>query len=128
MAGFVSVVGSRRGAGVVARSLSCGWVWSARALPAGAGWSPAPACVFVPFASASSAGVFARAVSALGWRVWVRPGSAGSPVFAACGLPVPAFAVKVALPVGVRCASACGRLRRLLAPARPVLGSLAWAL
>jgi hypothetical protein len=42
-----------------------------------------------------------RGVSALGWRVWLRSGSVGSPVFAACGLPVPAFAVKVALPSGV---------------------------
>lgn len=100
MAGFVSVVSSR-GAGVVARPLSCGWVWARRALPGGVGWSPAPACLFVPFGSFALARVFARGVSALGWRVWLRSGSVGSPVFAACGLPVPAFAVKVALPSGV---------------------------
>lgn len=83
---------------MVARSLSCGWVWARRALPGGAGWHPAPACLFVPFALAS---VFARGASALGFRVWLRAGSFGSPVFSACGLPVPAFAVKVALPVGM---------------------------
>jgi len=76
-------------------------VWARRALPSGAGWSPAPACLFVPFGSFALASVFARSVSVLGWRVWVRPGSVGSPVFAACGLPVPAFAVKVALPFGL---------------------------
>lgn len=126
MAGFVSVVGSRRRAGVVARPLSGGWVWARRALPSGAGWSPAPACVFVPFGSSASALAFARSLP-FGWRSWVRSGSVGSPVFAACGLPVPAFVVKVALPVGVRCAVGCARLRGL-----PVsglrLGSLAWAL
>jgi hypothetical protein len=99
MAGFVSVP-SARGAGVVARSLSCGWVWARRALPDGAGWSPAPACLFVPFVSQRSAVAFARVVASFGWRCWVRSGSVGSPVFAACKLPVPAFCVKVALPVG----------------------------
>lgn len=106
MAGFVSVP-SVRGAGVVARPLSCGWVWARRALPGGVGWSPAPACLFVPFASASAAGAFARVVASFGWRVWVRPGSGGSPVWSACGLSVPAFAVKVALPAGLSCRSAC---------------------
>ena len=78
MAGFVSVLGSSRGAGVVA-----------------------PACLFVPFGSFALASAFARGVSSMGWRVWLRPGASGSPVFAACGLPVPAFAVKVVLPVGL---------------------------
>jgi hypothetical protein len=102
MTGFVSIpaVGSRRGAGIVCRPLSCGWVWARRALPGGAGWSPAPSCLFVPFASAPAAFAFARVVAAFGWRCCVRSGFTGSPVFAACGLPVPAFAVKVALPVG----------------------------
>ncbi len=120
MAGFVSVVGSFRGAGIIARPLSCGWVWARRALPSGAGWSPAPACLFVPFGSFALASVFARSVSALGWRVWVRPGSVGSPVFAACGLPVPAFAVKVALPFGL----SAGAARAALPPV-PSLSSLA---
>lgn len=119
MSGFVSVLSGRRGAGIVARSLSGGWVWARRALPAGAGWSPAPACVFVPFASFGLASVFAAGAAALGWRVWVRPGSAGSPVFAACGLSVPAFAVKVALPVGLRCSVA-----RAALPPVPALSSL----
>jgi hypothetical protein len=106
MAGFVSVVGGSRGAGIVARPLSCGWVWARRALPGGVGWSPAPACLFVPFVSFALASAFARGVSSLGWRAWVRPGGVGSPVFAACGLPVPAFAVKVALPAGFSCRAA----------------------
>jgi hypothetical protein len=118
MAGFVSVLSSR-GAGVVARPLSCGWVWARRALPCGAGWSPAPACLFVPFGSFALAAVFARGVSALGWRAWVRPGSAGSAVWSACGLPVPAFAVKVALPSGLSCRAACAAL-----PPMPALSSL----
>jgi len=126
MAGFVSVP-SARGAGVVARPLASGWVWARRALPSGAGWSPAPACVFVPFASASAARVFALAVCGLGWRVWVRSGLSGSSVFAACGLPVPVWCVKVALPVGMRSAAACARLRCALGPV-PALGALAWAL
>jgi hypothetical protein len=120
MSGFVSVVGSRRVAGVVARPLSCGWVWARRALPGGAGWSPAPACVFVPFASFALACAFARGVSVLGWRVWVRSGSVGSPVFAACGLPVPVWSVKFAVPVGWSLSSV-----RAALPAVPVLSSLA---
>lgn len=119
MSGFVSVLGGLRGAGIVARPLSCGWIWARRALPGGAGWSPAPACVFVPFCSFGLASAFARGVSALGWRCWVRPGSAGSPVFAACGLAVPSFAVKVALPSGLSCRAACAVL-----PPVPVLSSL----
>lgn len=120
MAGFVSVLGSSRGAGVVARPLSCGWVWARRALPGGAGWSPAPACLFVPFGSYALAAAFARGAAALGWRVWLRSGSVGSPVFAACGLPVPAFAVKVALPSGLSASAAHAAL-----PALPSLSSLA---
>jgi hypothetical protein len=119
MAGFVSVLGSSRGAGVVARPLSCGWVWARRALPGGAGWSPAPACLFVPFGSFALASAFARGVSALGWRVWLRPGAAGSAVWSAVGLPVPVFAVKVALPSGLSCRAACAAL-----PPVPALSSL----
>jgi hypothetical protein len=118
MTGFVSVLSSR-GAGVVARPLFCGWVWARRALPGGAGWSPAPACLFVPFGSFALAAVFARGVSALGWRVWLRPGAAGSAVWSACGLPAPAFAVKVALPSGLSCRAACAAL-----PPMPALSSL----
>ena len=70
MAGFVSVIGSRRHAGVVARPLSCGWVWARRALPSGAGWSPAPACLFVPFASLAVASIFARGVAGVGASRW----------------------------------------------------------
>ena len=120
MSGFVSVLGASRGAGVVARSLSCGWVWARRALPGGAGWFPAPACLFVPFASRRSAAAFARGVSSMGWRAWLRSGSTGSPVFAACGLPVPAFAVKVALPAGLP-----ARAARLVLSSLPSLSSLA---
>ncbi|WP_256998788.1 hypothetical protein [Nitrosococcus oceani] len=98
--GFVSVPSSR-GAGVVARVCRSGWVWAWRALPGGPGWSPAPACVFVPVRSPRVARVFARSVAVgFGFRVWVRPGGSGSPVFAACGLPVPVWCVKVALPAG----------------------------
>lgn len=119
MAGFVAVSGSSRGAGVVARPLSCGCVWARRALPGGAGWSPAPACLFAPFSSFALASAFARSVSALGWRVWVRPGFVGSPVWSACGLPVPRFAVKVALPSGLSCSAA-----RAALPPIPALSSL----
>ena len=120
MAGFISVSGTRRGAGLVARPLSCGWVWARRALPGGAGWSPAPACLFVPFESFALASSFARSVSALGWRVWLRPGAVGSPVWSACGLPVPRFAVKIALPSGLSC-----RAARSVLPPVPALSSLA---
>ncbi len=120
MTGFVSVPGVYRGAGIIARSLPAGWVWARRALPGSSGWSPAPACLFVPFGSFALASAFARSVSALGWRVWVRPGFVGSPVWSACGLPVPRFAVKVALPAGLACSSA-----RTLLPTVPVLSSLA---
>ncbi|MBE0469972.1 MAG: hypothetical protein IBX55_10760 [Methyloprofundus sp.] len=126
MSGFVSVRSSARVGAVVCRALSSGWVWAARPLPAGgraAGFTPAPACLFVPFGSFALASGFARSVSSLGWRVWVRPGSSGSPIFSACGLAVPAFAVKVALPAGCSVYSACSVL-----PAIPVLSSLAFAL
>lgn len=102
-------------------------MWARRALPAGPGWSPAPPCLFVPFASAVAAASFARAVAGLGWRVWVRPGASGSPVWSAAGLPVPVCAVKVALPSGVSSAAARARLSGLL-PSVPRLGALAWAL
>lgn len=121
MSGFVSVL-SRRGAGVVGRPLSGGWVWARRALPAGPGWSPAPACLFVPFAGRTSARAFAIGVAALGWHVWVRPGAVGAGVWSACGLPVPPWAVKLALPAGLSCYAA----RTALAGLRP--SSLAWAL
>lgn len=120
MSGFNSVSGSRRGAGLVARSLSCGWVWARRSLPSGSGWSPAPACLFIPFSSFTLASTFSRSVSALGWRCWLRPGAAGSPVWSACGLQTPHFVVKVALPLGLSCRSA-----RSLLPAVPVPSSLA---
>lgn len=109
MSGFVSVLGGSRVGSVVARPLACGWVWASRPLPSGglgAGFSPAPACLFVPFGSFRAASRFAGLVSGFGWRSWCRAGSAGSPVFASCGLPVPAFAVKVALPVGWSCRAA----------------------
>ena len=106
VSGFVSVVGGRRGAGIVARVIRGGWVWARRALPSGAGWHPAPACVFVPFASRFAAVSWGRAVArSRGFSVWVRRGSEGSPVFATCGLPVPAWCVKIALPPGVRVAA-----------------------
>ena len=121
MSGFVSVLGSARGAGVVARPLSCGWVWARRALPGGAGWSPAPACLFVPFGSFALASAFARTASALGWRVWLRPVDLRVSGVAACGLPVPAWSVKVALPVGLLSA----RAARAALPALPSFSSLA---
>ena len=99
--GFVSVV-SGRGAGVMARAHSCGWVWACRALPAGAGWHRAPACLF------------AQAAARAGWRVWLRSGVSGSAVWAACGLVVPAYVVKVALPVGVSAGSARSKLAQFL--------------
>jgi len=102
---FVSVP-SRRGAGIVARAGSDGLVWAWRSLPAGPGWHAAPACLFVPAASWPAASALARRAAGLGLRVWVRSGDAGSPVFAACGLPVPPFAVKVALPAGMSAAQA----------------------
>jgi len=120
MSGFVSVCSDSRGAGIVARTIPGGWVWARRSLPGGSGWSPAPACLFVPFASFTLASVFARSVSVLGWRVWVRPGFVGSPVWSACSLAVPLFVVKVALPAELSCSSA-----RALLPAVPVLSSLA---
>jgi len=105
MSGFVSVP-SRRGAGVVARAGADGVIWAWRALPGGAGWSPAPACLFVPCSCFPSAAALARRAASLGWRAWVRRGTAGSPVWGACGLPVPAFVAKVALPAGTSAAAA----------------------
>ena len=126
MSGFTSVSGSLRVGSVVARSLPGGWVWACRPLPAGglaAGFNPAPACLFIPFGSYALASCFARLVSSLGWRVWVRPGFVGSPVWPACGLDVPRFAVKIALPIGCSVSSA-----RAVMPPVPVLSSLAFAL
>jgi len=123
MSGFVSVCGGSRGAGVVARSIPGGWVWAKRSLPGGSGWSPAPACLFVPFGSFALASVFSRSVSSLGWRVWLRPGFAGSPVWSACGQPPPRFAVKIALPSGFSVASA-----RDILPVVPSFSSLSYLL
>jgi len=120
MAGFVSVLGGSRNAGIIARSLPGGWVWARRSLPGGSGWSPAPACLFIPFGSFALASVFARSVSALGWRCWLRPGAVGSPVWSACGFQPPRFAVKIALPLGLSCSAA-----RSLLPVVPSLSSLA---
>jgi len=137
MSGFVSVIGSSRFGSVVARGLSCGWVWAVRPLPRGgkkAGFSPAPACLFIPFDGLPTASAVAKVLTSYGFRVWVRPGSAGSPVFYSCGFPVPAFVVKVAVPDGW----VCSRLRCFVASvlssgvivSKPVkkLSSLAFAL
>lgn len=126
MSGFTSVSGSLRVGSVIARPLSCGWVWASRPIPSGglaAGFTPAPACLFIPFGSYVLSSGFARSVSALGWRAWVRPGSVGSPVWSACGFSVPRFAVKIALPAGCSVSSA-----RDVLPVVPVLSSLAFAL
>lgn len=133
MVGFVRVAGSSRVGSVVARSLAGGWVWACRPLPAGgrsAGFSPAPACVFVPFPCLASASAVGRVLAGYGLRVWVRSGSSGSPVFVACGLSVPAFVVKVAVPSGWRCSILCAFVRSVLSAGVfvPALGSLAWAL
>jgi len=140
MSGFVAIRSSSRMGSVVARPLSSGWVWASRPLPAGgraAGFFPAPACLFVPFDGLASASAVAKVLASYGLRVWVRAGSSGSPVFSACGLAVPAFAVKVAVPDGW----ACSRLRSFVASVlsagvvvtepvrvRPKLSSLAFAL
>lgn len=111
--GFVSVPAARRSAPVVARR--CGrLVWAVRVFSASSCFSAAPACLFVPCRSPAAAGLFAGLVaSRLGWRAVARPGSAGSPVFSAVGLPVPVCAVKVCLPSGVSAAVARGLLRPL---------------
>jgi hypothetical protein len=137
MSGFVSVRGGVRSGSIVARPLGCGWVWACRPMPAGglaAGFSPAPACVFVPFDSFASALAVAQSLSGYGLRCWVRSGSTGSPVFSASGLPVPAYMVKVAVPEGRRCGWLVSFIQSVLsagvivsAPA-PCLSSLAFAL
>ena len=118
MSGFVSAIPGRAGS-VICRSLSCGWVWAMRPLPSGgirAGFSPAPACLFIPFSSRSRASAFARGVASVGWRSWVRSGGAGSGVWSASSLPVPDFAVKVALPSGWSAHSGIVVLSNLLLP------------
>jgi hypothetical protein len=96
--GFVSVPVVRRSAPVVARR-SGRLVWAVRVFSPSCCFSAAPACLFVPCRSPATAGLFAGLVlSRLGWRAVARPGSAGSQVFAAVGLPVPRCAVKVCLP------------------------------
>ncbi len=67
--GFVSG-GRSWGGAVVCRVSRSGEVWAFRAVRAGG--SPAPACLFVPFASRVLASLWARQVAALGGRVWVR--------------------------------------------------------
>jgi len=140
MSSFVAVRGGTRFGSVVARALPSGWVWACRPLPAGglrAGFTSAPACVFVPFDGLALASAVAKVLAGYGLRVWVRAGSSGSPVFSACGLSVPAFAVKVAVPDGW----ACSRLRLFVSSvlsagvivtqpvrAQPKLSSLAFAL
>ena len=94
MSGFVSG-GCAFGAGVVLRVSGSGWVWACRARSSVL--NPAPACLFVPFASRSAACAWAQAVAAsLGWRAWVRPARR-------C---VSAFEVKLALPAGLSAQSA----------------------
>lgn len=90
---------------VVVRLHRSGSAWAWRA--PGAGQSPAPACLFVPFRSPNSAARLARAAASLGWSAWVRPGPAcaiyrAGPLAAAA----PDFACKVVLPPGVTAAAA----------------------
>ena len=98
MYGFVSG-GRSFGAGVVLRVSRSGWVWACRARSPLL--NPAPACLFVPFASRSAACAWARAVAvSLGWRAWVRPARRCSSV----------FEVKLALPGGLSARSARAQL------------------
>jgi len=134
MSGFVRVSASCRVGSVVARPLASGWVWASRPLPSGglsAGFSPAPACLFVPFSSLSVASSVAASLSGYGFSCSVRSGSAGSPVFSSCGLPVPAFVLKVRLCSVWPCARASDLIRSILSAGVIVsapLGSLSFAL
>ncbi len=102
MAGFMGG-GRSFGAGVVLRVSRSGWVWACRARSPVL--NPAPACLFVPFASRSAACAWARAVAvSLGWRALVRPARR-------C---VSAFEVKLALPVGLSARSARAALPSVL--------------
>lgn len=99
---FVSVLGLRSAPVIARASGRC--VWAVRVFSRHTCLSPAPVCLFVPFASAERAAAFARAVaSRLGWRVWIPGRQAFGPLFSAVGLPVPPVCVKVALacPVSV---------------------------
>jgi hypothetical protein len=100
MAGFVSS-GRSWGGAVVVRVSRSGWVWVFRS---------APAAVCVPFESSVLASMWARSVTALGWRVWVHRGRR-------CGS---AWECKVALPAGL----SAGGARAVLPPV-PRLSSLA---
>jgi hypothetical protein len=115
MPGFLSA-GRSYGAGVVARVSRSGWVWSWRA--AAPGLAPAPAALFVPFASFGAAVVWSRKVArSTGWRVWVRRGSRCSCWSSGAVSPVPAWAVKVALPAGWSAARARRSLPLVPGPA-----------
>ena len=98
--GFVAVQG-HRGAPIIARAARA-YVWAKRVLPGGPGWHPAPACLFYPCPSMSSAALFADQIAqGLGWSVWVQRGDGGSSVWlAVTGQLVPGV-VKVRLPPGL---------------------------
>jgi len=97
---FLAVTG-RRHAPIVARA-GKGYVWARRCLPGGAGWHPAPACIFIGYSSGSAACADAAQVAGeLGWSASVTPGGAGSQVFETVTLSCPAFVLKVRLPAGV---------------------------
>jgi hypothetical protein len=117
--GFVAVQG-RRGAPILARWCR-GVVWARRVLPGGAGWHPAPACLFFPFPSGAAASQFADRVGAgLGWPCVVTRGSGGSAVWGAVNAWVPPFVCKVRLPGGLPARQA----RALLDPFCPGLSVL----
>ena len=103
-------VAARFNGSVVCRASSAGVVWARRAPRSGQ--RPSPACLFIPFGSQVAALRLAKAASALGWSVWVRPGS-GCACWASGPLAgsAPAFAVKVRLPPGVSAASGRAALR-----------------
>lgn len=98
--GFIAVSG-HRGAPILARA-GRAYVWARRVLPGGAGWHPAPACLFYPAPSMHIAALFAdRIARSLGWSVWVQRGDGGSSIWlATTGQLVPAV-VKVRLPPGM---------------------------
>lgn len=109
--GYFSVPARFHGRVIARVNHQLGTVWATRT-PA-KGERPAAPCLFIPCTHRHNAARLAQAAGLLGWRAWVKPGTACA-VFQAGPLAdqAPPLVAKVELPFGVKASDARSLLGR----------------